>query len=91
MEYFYSARQAELAWGRDPGVVQDLCRRKEVPGAFKGEDGRYKIPKGPEPPGLPRRDKLTEEGREIAHLAHAGRTGPDWRQGMASSATTSTG
>ncbi len=73
VEYFSSARQAELAWGRDPGVVQDLCRRKEVPGAFKGEDGRYKIPKGPEPPGPPRRDKLTEEeGREIARLAHAG-------------------
>ncbi len=73
MEYFSSARQAALAWGRDPGVVQDLCRRKEIPGAFKGKDGRYKIPRGPEPPDLPRRDKLTEEeGREIARLAHAG-------------------
>jgi hypothetical protein len=76
VEYFPSARQAALAWGRDPGVVQDLCRRKEMPGAFKGEDGRYKIPKGPEPPGLPKRDKLTEEeGREIARLAHAGANG----------------
>ena len=61
LEYFSSARQAALAWGNDPSVVQDLCRRKEIPGAFKGEDGRYKIPKGPEPPGLPRRDKLTKK------------------------------
>ena len=73
MEYFPSARQAALTWGRDPGVVQDLCRRKEIPGALRGEDGYYKIPKGPEPPGLPRRAKLTEkEGRGIARLAHAG-------------------
>jgi hypothetical protein len=53
LEYFSSARQAALAWGNDPGLVQDLCRRKEIPGAFKGEDGRYKIPKGPEPPACP--------------------------------------
>jgi hypothetical protein len=70
VEYFPSARQAALAWGRDPGVVQALCRRYEIPGAFRAEDGRYKISKGPEPPGLPRRDKLTKkEGREIARLA----------------------
>ena len=67
------ARQAALAWGRDLGVVQDLCRRKEIPGALRGGDGYYKIPKGPGPPGLPKRDKLTEEeGREIARLVHAG-------------------
>jgi hypothetical protein len=43
------------------------------PRRAQGEDGYYKIPKGPEPPGLPRHAKLTEkEGREIARLAHAG-------------------
>jgi hypothetical protein len=50
VQYLSSARKAALAWGREPGVVQDLCRRKEIPGAFKGEDGRYKIPKAPSPP-----------------------------------------
>jgi hypothetical protein len=73
MKYFPSARQAALAWGRSPKVIADLCQRGLVPGAFKGEDGCYRIPKGPEPPGLPRGVKLTEgQRREIARLAHAG-------------------
>ena len=34
VDYFPSARQAALAWGRDPGVIQRLCKRGLISHVF---------------------------------------------------------
>lgn len=73
MKRHLSVPEAARLWGLSLNVVRYSCQQGRIPGAFKNERGWWRIPEEKEPPGLPRRSKLTEgERREIARLAHAG-------------------
>ena len=70
---YTTSREAARAWGCHRTSVLRRCAKGHVPGAFKDDLGKWRIPVSEEPPPLPVRGKLTEkERREVARLAHAG-------------------
>ena len=70
-EYMRS-HEAARTWGWYKTTVTRRCARGDIPGAYKDELGKWRIPFSESPPELPAY-KLTEsEKREVARRAHAG-------------------
>ena len=69
---YMSSHEAARAWGCYPTTVRRRCERGVIPGAYRDELGRWRIPFSESPPEMPAY-KLTEgQKREIARRAHAG-------------------
>ena len=67
-----SSHEAARAWGWHKTTVTRRYAKGIIPGAFKDELGKWRIPFFESPPELPAY-KLTEgQKREIARRAHAG-------------------